>query len=190
MLALALGPALVGAGVALALGPLLPGLRLGGPRARRARGLRPMFTFGLAYGLASLSCVLPVFLVAAGVAAGEPAGDRLLSFAGFGAGLLAVLVLVTVAAALLEGAASGARRVVRFVPLASGALLVGAGVYIVHRQLPPALLAAGWPAPSDGATNLATALASLGAALVALGAWRWHRRRRDPHDARREYGTT
>lgn len=155
-IALALGVGLVGFGVALALGLHVPGLRIASPQARRARGLRPMFTFGLAYGLASLSCVLPVFLVAAGVAAGQPLAHRLVSFAGFGAGLVAVLMLVTVAAALVEGVAAAARRIVRFVPLASGVLLVVAGVYVVHRQFPQALVAGGHNFPSEVLTDLVT----------------------------------
>jgi cytochrome c biogenesis protein CcdA len=165
-LALALGAALVGFGVALALGLHVPGLRLTGPAARKARGLRPMFTFGVAYGLASLSCVLPVFLVAAGVAAGQPLTDRLLSFAGFGAGLVAVLVLVSVAAALVEGVAGAARQVVRWVPLASGALLVLAGLYVIHRQFPEAVVSAGHRLPSKELTLAVTGLV----ALVAGGA--------------------
>ena len=175
-IALALGVGLIGFGVALALGLPVPGLRIAHPQARRAQGLRPMFTFGVAYGLASLSCVLPVFLVAAGVAAGQPLGHRLLSFAGFGAGLVAVLVLVTVAAAFIEGVAAAARRVVRLVPLASGALLVLAGLYVVHRQFPVALVAAGRTLPSQGLTNLVTGLAALVAAGLPALAWARGRR--------------
>ena len=135
-----------------------------------------MFTFGLAYGLASLSCVLPVFLVAAGVAAGQPLGHRLVSFAGFGAGLVAVLMLVTVAAAFIEGVAAAARRIVRFVPLASGALLVVAGGYVVHRQFPAALVAGGHRFPSEVLTDLVTGLAAVVAAGVPAITWARGRR--------------
>ena len=45
---------------------------------------------------------------------------------------------------------------VRLVPTASGALVVLAGLYVVHRQFPAALAAAGRTLPSEGLTDPVT----------------------------------
>lgn len=104
--------------------------RIGDPRTISVRGF---FLFGLAYGLASLSCTLPVFLAVMG--SSLTAGSLLSAagqFAGYGLGMTSVIVVLTLALALFKGGViSRLRKVVPYVYLISAALLVLAGAYIV-----------------------------------------------------------
>ncbi len=107
-----------------------------GPTARRAR-IRGYAAFGLAYGLASLGCALPLFLALLGIAlaAGGP-WNALVAFALYGAGMAAVLAALSLAAGLVSvGVLAGARGVGRFVPGASSALLLASGAYVVFYWL-------------------------------------------------------
>lgn len=104
--------------------------RVGDPAAMGPRGF---FLFGLAYGLASLSCTLPVFLavVGGGLAAGSFAAGAG-QFAGYALGMTSVLLTLTLGLALLKGGVvSRLRGVVPYVQVASAVLLVLAGSYIV-----------------------------------------------------------
>ncbi len=105
--------------------------RVGDPGTVSMRGF---FLFGLAYGAASLSCTLPVFLavIASSLATGgvlAGAGQ----FLGFGLGMAAVLMVLTLALAFFkQGLVKWLRRVVPYVQLASAVLLVLAGAYIIY----------------------------------------------------------
>ncbi len=95
------------------------------------------FAYGLAYGAASLSCTLPIFLAVVGSAftAGDylAAGSQFLLYA---LGMGAVVVGVTLGLAVFrEGVATRAGRVMRYVQPASAALLLLAGAYIVYYWL-------------------------------------------------------
>ncbi len=109
--------------------------RIGDPKAMSVRGF---FLFGLAYGLASLSCTLPVFLAVMGssLTAGSfvsAAGQ----FVSYGLGMTSVLLALTLALALFkEGVISRLRKVTPYVHLISAALLVLAGAYIVFYWWP------------------------------------------------------
>ncbi len=109
--------------------------RVGDPTAM---GVRGFFLFGLAYGLASLSCTLPVFLavVGGGLTAGSfvsGAGQ----FVSYGLGMTSVLLILTVALALFKrGVVSRLRGLVPYVQILSAALLVLAGAYIVFYWWP------------------------------------------------------
>lgn len=95
-------------------------------------GWRGVFLFGLAYGLASLSCTLPIFLVVVGssVATAGIAGS-LGMFVAYAMGMGSVLTAVTIGAALFKGAvARFLKRVVPYVERASAVLLISAGLYI------------------------------------------------------------
>lgn len=109
--------------------------RVGDPTEMRARGF---FLFGLAYGLASLSCTLPVFLAVMGgglTAASFASGAG--QFASYGLGMTAVLMTLTLALALFKGGlVRRMRGVVPYVPLVSAVLLVLAGGYIVFYWWP------------------------------------------------------
>ncbi len=105
--------------------------RVGDPGTVSMRGF---FLFGLAYGAASLSCTLPVFLAVIGsslATGGVLAGAG--QFLGFGLGMAAVLMVLTLALAFFkQGLVKWLRRVVPYVQLASAVLLVLAGAYIIY----------------------------------------------------------
>ncbi len=95
--------------------------------------VRGFFLFGLAYGAASLSCTLPVFLVVVG--SGISAGDFLAGvgqFFGYALGMASVFVALTLALAFFkQGLVVRLRKAVPYVRLASALLLVIAGAYMV-----------------------------------------------------------
>jgi cytochrome c-type biogenesis protein len=99
--------------------------------------LKGFFLFGLAYGVGSLSCTLPVFLMVLGTGI---ASGGFLSGAGqflvFGLGMAAVLVTLTLALALFkQGLVHRLRGAMPYVRFASAALLVVAGAYIIYYWL-------------------------------------------------------
>jgi cytochrome c-type biogenesis protein len=133
---------LIGAGLMLLGGWLLLGHHLAVPglsqlQLGRERTLRSIFLFGVAYGLASLSCTLPVFLVAVGsVFTSQGIGAGLAQFLAYGLGMGVVLMALTLSLALFKGALLGSlKRVVPYVERAGAVLLVGAGAYIVYYWL-------------------------------------------------------
>ncbi len=104
--------------------------KLGNPKMVSMRGF---FLFGLAYGAASLSCTLPVFLavVAGGITAGGAASGTG-QFFGYALGMASVLVVLTLALALFkQGLVARLRKLLPHVQTASAVLLVLAGAYIV-----------------------------------------------------------
>ncbi len=115
--------------------------RVGDPGTVSIRGF---FLFGLAYGAASLSCTLPVFLAVVGsslATGGVLAGVG--QFVSFGLGMAAVLMALTVALAFFkQGLVKWLRGVVPYVRVASAVLLVLAGAYIIYY----------WLSSSGGAT--------------------------------------
>jgi len=130
-LTLIFGPALIVLGIWLLLGKEI---RVGIPRLQASIGTNPlgMFVYGVVYATVSLSCTLPIFLiaVASSFAASTPvvAVLTLLSYA-LGMGL--VLLVLTLAVALARTSiVSTSRNLVRYVNRLSGALLVLAGTYL------------------------------------------------------------
>ncbi|WP_053057599.1 cytochrome c biogenesis CcdA family protein [Rubrobacter aplysinae] len=118
--------------------------RVGDPKSMNVRGF---FLFGLAYGLASLSCTLPVFLAVMGssLAAGGFAASAG-QFAGYGLGMTSVLVALTLALALFKGGVvSRLRGVTPYVQPISALLLLLAGGYIIYYW---------WPVLAGGAGPL------------------------------------
>jgi cytochrome c-type biogenesis protein len=96
-------------------------------------GVRGFFVFGAAYGVASLGCTLPAFLVVvgSGIAAGGvvPGAVR---FLGYGLGMASVLVALTVALAFFkEGLLKWLRGALPYVQTTSAILLILAGAYVV-----------------------------------------------------------
>ncbi len=102
----------------------------------KARSPRAMFTFGLAYGLVSLSCTLPVFLVVVGVSIPQNTWLNIaLMFLAFGAGMALVLVSLSVSLAFFrQGVAHKARALLPYVHRLSATLLVLAGLYLLWYQ--------------------------------------------------------
>jgi len=120
------------------IGQRLPHLiadRLG--RSAGTGGTRGYMAFGLAYGVASLGCTLPLFLALMGTAVaagGTPAA--VMAFALYGAGMAAVLGVLTIAAGVASfGVLTRVRGATRFVPGISAALLLFSGAYVTYYWL-------------------------------------------------------
>lgn len=98
---------------------------------RRSAG--NVFLFGIAYGVSSLSCTLPIFLVVVGSALSG--GDPVVSvaqFLGYALGMGAVLAAITVGTALFrEAIERWLRRLIPYVHRVSALFLIGAGIYLI-----------------------------------------------------------
>lgn len=110
-------------------------------------GLRRYFLFGLAYGAASLSCTLPVFLAVVGSAltsSGILGSAR--DFALYGLGMASVVAGLTLALVLFQGATFGRiRRFGRIVDPLGTVMLYAAGSYVLFYWLTLGGLLAGKP---------------------------------------------
>ncbi len=130
----------IGSGlIALGAWLLLPGKHLILPAATRValpdgKGLGGMFAFGIAYGVASLGCTLPIFLVVVGSAlASEGFLFSVLQFLNYALGMGLVITIVAVSTAYFQGAfVRPLRRVMPFVETIGAVFLVGAGTYLVY----------------------------------------------------------
>jgi cytochrome c biogenesis protein CcdA len=93
--------------------------------------------FGLGYGLSSLGCALPIFLLVVGNAiTATDLGMVLLILAGYSVGITLVLVAVALAAAAFHDLLRTAIfPLLRWVQPVSALLMVAAGVYIIVYQL-------------------------------------------------------
>lgn len=133
---LIVGLALVVLGVLLLSGLqiAIPGLHMSFVRKRT---LGAIFLFGVAYALASLSCTLPIFLVAVGstfLRGGLLQGVA--QFLSYALGMGLVLAVATVSLALAKDAVvRWLKGLVRFVERAGALLLVGTGGYLVYYWL-------------------------------------------------------
>ncbi|MEE8433705.1 MAG: cytochrome c biogenesis protein CcdA [bacterium] len=109
--------------------------RLGGPNQS---GMRGFFLYGLAYGICSLSCTLPVFLIVVGsaAAAGSFAGS-LAQFVSYSAGMATVIFVLTASLALFkEGVLlAGIRRLSPYMHYGSATLVLLAGSYLIYYWL-------------------------------------------------------
>jgi cytochrome c biogenesis protein CcdA len=117
----------VGVGDRLAAG-------IGTPNQASVKGY---FLFGLSYGLASLSCTLPIFLTVVGgtVAANGFLGASF-QFVMYALGMGFVILVLTLGLALFKGAVVGTiRRGLPYVQTVSAILLMLAGAYIVYYWL-------------------------------------------------------
>jgi len=103
------------------------------PPASALRAAQGFFLFGLAYGLASLSCTLPVFMVAAGSAlVSGSVGRGLVQLLSYGLGMASVVLALTLALAFVKtGLVAILRRAIPYVQVASAGLLIFAGIAIV-----------------------------------------------------------
>jgi cytochrome c-type biogenesis protein len=108
----------------------LPKLERGGDR----RTLWSMFVFGVSYALASLSCTLPLFLVAVtGVFSSQSLIGGMGAFVAYGLGMGLVLTAITVALALARQSLVGRLRgALRYTGRIAGGLLVVAGIFLVY----------------------------------------------------------
>jgi cytochrome c biogenesis protein CcdA len=106
--------------------------RIQGPKVIKGPG--GFFLFGIAYGLASLSCTLPIFLVVVGgalAASGFVSG--MVQFVSYGVGMGVVLIGVTLGVVFFRSAVdTGVRAIMPYVERAGAVALTGAGVYLVY----------------------------------------------------------
>jgi cytochrome c biogenesis protein CcdA len=111
--------------------------RLGARMAFGKRGTRSYFMFGLAYGLASLSCTLPIFLPVVGLSVTTGAGlGSLGSLALYGLGMGTVIIVLTVTTAVFKTAvATRLRRVLPYIDKVGTVALFAAGAYLVYYWL-------------------------------------------------------
>ncbi len=103
---------------------------------RGIRG-RDFLLFGIAYGVASLACTLPVFLVVVGsaiVADGILVG--FMQFVSYALGMGSVLIVLTLGMAVFKGMALGKfRAVLPYVERVSAVLILLMGSYLVYYWL-------------------------------------------------------
>lgn len=115
------------------------GERLSGRLAgtARDRGVVGYFAYGIGYGLASLSCTLPIFLALAGGAlTTQRLASSLTDYVLYGLGMGFVISILTLVVALFKLAAvQRVRRLVRYVQPLSTVLLLIAGGYLVYYWL-------------------------------------------------------
>ncbi len=98
------------------------------------RNLRNVLMFGVGYAVGSLSCTLPVFLVVVGSALATRGFVASFSqFIGYALGMGAILVAVTVGAAMFRGTvARWLRGAIPYVHRMSALFLLGAGAYLIY----------------------------------------------------------
>ena len=103
----------------------------------RQQGVRGYFAFGLGYGVASLSCTLPIFLAVIGSSFTtatflQSAGQFLMYALGMGL----VIMILTLGVAIFRGALVGkVRRIFPYIQPISAVFLIVAGAYIVYYWL-------------------------------------------------------
>lgn len=127
-LAVVVGTALVVLGVRTHRGRYWT-LALGSGRVDRSS----VFRFGISYGVASLSCTLPIFLsLIAGTFARSTVVEGVAAFIAYSVGMSLVITAITVTLALgQDRIVRLVRSPARYVDKVSGVVLVGAGLFIV-----------------------------------------------------------
>ena len=139
---LAIGVLLIGAGAFMAGGGKIytslaqrAAARIGDPGQTNLPGY---LLFGVSYGLASLSCTLPLFLAVLGVGAGLSSGwlDTLGQFVLYAAGMGSVIMALTLGMALARSVmVRWMRAILPYVGVVGAWLMVVAGVYIMFYWL-------------------------------------------------------
>jgi cytochrome c biogenesis protein CcdA len=102
-----------------------------------SQGFKTYFLFGIGYGLASLGCTLPIFMVVVGSAIkSQGFSNGLLQFFSFSLGMGAVLTALALSLAVFKGGlAIYLRRVLPYMGRVAGALLLVSGGYQIHYWL-------------------------------------------------------
>ena len=154
-----------------------PGINVG-RRASSGSGVSAVFGFGVAYALGSLSCVLPVFILTLGIAAGEPWLARIGGFVGFALGMGTVLALVALAAAVTGEGAQRLRPIIRIVPRLAGAVVLAAAVVLLAREIGLAAISLGH---GEQSLIVRSVIAVAATAIIAAAALAFH------HSAGRRY---
>lgn len=151
------------------------GLARGARWAPTAR-LGSMFTYGIGYAVASLSCTVGPFLaVTAAALRGGSVFSSVAVYLAYAGGFTLVVGVLAVAAALASSAAvERMRRIVPYVNRISGALLVVVGLYVSYYGLYEIRLFAGDGNPVDPVIGAAGCVQGAIAGWVHQhGAWPW-----------------
>jgi cytochrome c biogenesis protein CcdA len=173
-----IGIILVALGIWLLAGreiTVLRGVARGARWAPTAR-LGSMFTYGISYAVASLSCTVGPFLAVTAVAlrGGSILGGMAVYIAYAGGFTLVVGVLAIAAALASASAVERMRRIVPYVNRISGALLLVVGVYVGYYGLFEIRLFAGNGNPQDPVIAAAGGVQGAIAGWVHQhGAWPW-----------------
>ena len=95
------------------------------------------FLFGIAYGIASLSCTLPIFMiVVVSSLTGSSFVHGMAQFLSYSLGMGATLMVLTVGMALFKSVHAGyMRQIVPYVERAGAGLITLAGIFIVYYWL-------------------------------------------------------
>lgn len=151
--------------------------------------VRSLVGFGIAYGVASLSCTLPVFLAVTTAAFAAPdAVAGIATFAAYGLGMGLVLTGVAVSVATAQSTlVDRIRRIQPLVDRIGGWLMVLAGGFVVYYWATVLAVPVTDPGPwyepirvVDGVSNTLrqlisnrpwTTVAVLGSTMIVLGVW-------------------
>ena len=103
----------------------------------KRKSLSQNYFYGIGYGLASLGCTLPIFLlVVAGSVATEGFVSGMLNFLFYAAGMSAFAIAVVVALAVSKGfVAEKINAILPFVRKISAVLIIAAGAYIIYKDI-------------------------------------------------------
>jgi cytochrome c biogenesis protein CcdA len=148
----------------------------GGARWAPTARLGSMFTYGISYAIASLSCTVGPFLAvtAAGLRGGSVLRGVSVYIAYAGGFTLVVGVLAVAAAFASSAAVERMRRIVPYVNRISGALLVVVGLYVGYYGLYEIRLFTGDGNPVDPVVSAAGRVQGAIAGWVHQhGAWPW-----------------
>jgi cytochrome c-type biogenesis protein len=133
---IAIGGGLVLLGIWLLSGRSLH-IRLPQQAQRLERGSPfALLLFGVSYAVASISCSLPIFLIAVGQSVLATSwGMGMLTFVAYGVGMGSVVFVVSLATAFAQvGVSRYSRRFLPLVTRLSGAVIMLAGAYMIINQ--------------------------------------------------------
>jgi cytochrome c biogenesis protein CcdA len=96
--------------------------------------VRSMFLFGVGYGVASLACTLPVFLVVVGTTlASAGLAQAAVQFVLFALGMGTLVTVVIVGAAFVRSAVTRSlHAALPYLHRLAASLLLGAGIFLTH----------------------------------------------------------
>ncbi len=134
---LVIGTLLISMGVWVLTGHHLPIAGLFTLRVKRESTFGGFFLYGVAYGLASLTCTLPIFLAVVGsVFTNGEIVQGIGQFVMYSLGMGLVIVVLTVSLAFFKGAlVKRLRQIFPYVERISAVLLIVAGGYLVYYWL-------------------------------------------------------
>ncbi len=96
-------------------------------------GLAGDLSYGMGYGIVSLSCMLPVFVTVMGVSLGGSLATHIVDFVAYVLGVATILTGLSVSAAFArDGLATFLKRLLPYTYRVSGAFLFFAGFYVAY----------------------------------------------------------